>query len=581
MNTHRNLLAIVLLGLLTAGCSEPAPEPQAAPEPPPAPSGPKLELPEPAGPHQIGVVDFELIDSSREESFAPGEPRRIPVRAWFPAQSVSGEPRLWATDEEIEHTIRDFSRLLPISEERIAALSDAPTHSYENAVPIDSGPVPTVIFSHGGFAYRQSNSALMEHLASHGYLVLSITHPYVSSGTIHENGDIVPFAQEVADGMMSSAADPDYLAAFAAEDPGVRLEAFLRNTKTFVLAPHFIVWEEDYMHVIDRLESGDLPDQAQALLPLIDMSRLGTFGMSFGASGSAAAHKDDRVRATVNIDGGVFDSDLVDVEVRVPVLVFHGDGTLALPGQVMYPHSEFVYEPLASAGLRPDVIRVETAGSTHSGHTDASLTPVSLREADEALDTSLGTIEGTRMSQIMNDFTLRFFDHYLSGEGPGLDEAFRANYPEVADVDLSSIRDWAATSPEPGFMSYTHVLMMNRALATDAASKAEAAKLDRVYTMAYELTDGPRGGTEWWLMTFDPESGVSFSLRAPDQPADLTFTGDYAEYIRFMKRTAAGEAGEDDQPVTTSGNANLMEIVGATFAAARPAATFKSVFPDV
>ena len=130
-------------------------------------------------------------------------------------------------------------RLLPISEERIAALSDAPTHSYENAVPIDSGPVPTVIFSHGGFAYRQSNSALMEHLASHGYLVLSITHPYVSSGTIHENGDIVPFAQEVADGMMSSAADPDYLAAFAAEDPGVRLEAFLRNTKTFVLAAAF------------------------------------------------------------------------------------------------------------------------------------------------------------------------------------------------------------------------------------------------------------------------------------------------------------------------------------------------------
>ena len=225
----------------------------------------------------------------------------------------------------------------------------------------------------------------------------------------------------------------------------------------------------------------------------------------------------DRIPTTREgaLGGGVFDSDLVDVEVRVPVLVFHGDGTLALPGQVMYPHSEFVYEPLASAGLRPDVIRVETAGSTHSGHTDASLTPASLREADEALDASLGTIEGTRMSQIMNDFTLRFFDHYLSGEGPGLDEAFRANYPEVTDVDLSSIRDWAATGPEPGFMSYTHVLMMNRALATDAASKAEAAKLDRVYTMAYELTDGPRGGTEWWLMTFDPGKRRVFLSQGP------------------------------------------------------------------
>jgi hypothetical protein len=335
------------------------------------------------------------------------------------------------------------------------------------------------------------------------------------------------------------------------------------------------------MHVIDRLESGDLPARARKLLPLVDINRLGTFGMSFGASGSAAAHKDERVKAAVNIDGGVFDSDLVDVELRMPVLVFHSDRTLALPGQTMRPHSEFVYEPLESTGSRPDVIRIETAGSTHMGHTDHTLTPAGLRAADEALDASLGTIEGGRMSQIMNDFVLSFFDHYLSGEGSGLDASFRANYPEVSDIDLGDIREWAQSNPQPGFMSYTHVWMMNRALAADAASQAEAAMLDRTYTMAYELTDGPNGGTEWWLVTFDPDEGVSFSLSPPEQPADLTFTGDYGEYIRFMKRMGAGEATEDQQPVTISGNAQLMEIVGAAFAAARPAATFKTVFPDV
>ena len=576
--TNIPLAMLLILGL--AGCDRPSDDTTPAPEPAGSPAA-KMELPEPSGPHAIGVVDFELIDGAREETFAEGEPRRIPVRAWFPAQSVSGEPRLWATDREIEHTIRDFSRLLPISEARIASLTDVPTHSFENAVPLDSGPVPTVIFSHGGFASRQSNSALMEHLASHGYLVLSITHPYLSSATIHEDGDIVPFDQAVADGMLASAADPEYLAAFRSEDPGVRLEAFLRNAETFILAPHFLIWQEDFIHVIDRLEAADLPENARHLLPLIDLSRLGTFGMSFGASGSAAAHKDARVKAAVNIDGGVFDADLVDVDVRMPVLVFHSDGAIAMPGYTMKPHSEFVYEPLGSAGTRADVIRIETTGSSHIGHTDYSLTPASVREADEAFDATLGPIDGQRMSQIMNDFTLRFFDHYLSGEGPGLDPAFRADYPEVKDIDLGNIRQWAASNPEPGFMSYTHVLKMNRALAADAASLAECAKLGRVYTMAYELTDGPRGGTEWWLMTFDPASGVSFSLSAPKQPADLTFTGDYGEYIRFMKRMASGEAGEADQPVTISGNAQLMDIIGAAFAAARPAATFKTVFPDV
>ena len=581
MEFRTKLTLALPLALALVGC-RPSDDVAPAPQPEPAePAAEKMTLPEPSGPHRIGVVDFELIDSAREETFAPGEPRRIPVRAWFPARSVSGEPRQWATDEEIEHTIRDFSRLIPISEARIASLTDVPTHSYENAIPLDSGPVPTVIFSHGGFGSRQINTALMEHLASHGYLVLSITHPYLSSGVMHENGDIVPFDQGLADGMMSWAGNPDYLAAFTAEDHGLRLEAHLRNTETFILAPHFLIWEQDYMHVIDRLETGDLPGHVQHLLPMIDMNRLGTFGMSFGASGSAAAHKDNRVKAAVNIDGGVFDSDLYDVDARMPVLVFHADGSVALPGYTMRPHSEFVYEPLISAGTRSDVIRIETAGSTHFGHTDYSLVPASVREVDKAFDASMGTIDGQRLVQIMNDFTLHFFDHYLSGEGPGFDDAFRSEYPEVTDIDLSDLREWAASNPEPGFMSYTHVLKMNRALAADAASRIEAAKLDRAYTMAFELTDGPRGGTQWWLMTFDPESGVRFSMSAPTEPADLTLSGDYTEYIRFMKRVRAGEAGEADQPVTISGNEQLMDIVGASYAAAQSAATFKTVFPDI
>ena len=75
----------------------------------------KLMLPEPSGPHAIGVVDFELTDNGREETFAPGTPRRIPVRAWFPASSVSGAPKLYANDLEMEHVIRASSRVIPQS----------------------------------------------------------------------------------------------------------------------------------------------------------------------------------------------------------------------------------------------------------------------------------------------------------------------------------------------------------------------------------------------------------------------------------------------------------------------------------
>ena len=570
------MLRIILLSfvLLLAACTEPPAE-VADPT--------KLMLPVPSGPHAIGVVDFELTDSVREETFAPGTPRRIPVRAWYPASSVSGEPRLFATAEEVEHVIRGFSKVLPQSEAVVASRADLPTHSYEQAVPVDLGPRPTVVFSHGGFGYLGSNTSLMEHLASHGYLVLSISHPHLSSATIHENGDVVPLEQSLLDGMMAAVSAPEsrYLDAYISPNVSSRLEETLRNNESFTLAPHFKIWQKDFMHVIDRLEAGDLPDNARKLLPLVDMNRVGTFGMSFGASGSATAHQDDRIRAAVNLDGGVFDSRLVDMEIGIPVLVMHNDPALAGLGAPPYPHSEFVYEPLATMGSNPDIFRVETRGATHIAYTDSVLLPPAVREAEADGGASLGTIDGERMVDIMNQFVQRFFDFYLSGEGSGLDGVFRAEYPEVTDLDFAHVRDFAAGSPEPGFMSQTHVFQMNRRLAADEASRAAAAKLGRSYVMAYELTDSLRGGTEWWQVLFDPERGVRFSLQPPRTEPDLKFTGDYAEYINFMKKLGAGEDGEADQPVTVSGNAELMNIVGETFGAARQAATIKTAMPDV
>jgi len=540
----------------------------------------KLQLPEPTGPHKIGVVDFELVDSSRDETFDPGSPRRIPVRAWFPAESVGGEPRPFATDLELEHQIQAFSdRVMPTGDVAVNLRRELPTHAYESAKPIGGGPVPTAIFSHGGFAYLQTNTSLMEHLASHGYLVVSISHPYVAIATIHSNGDIVPADQGLIDGLMAGTADPGYMDAYTSEDPAVRLEAALRNNATFVLSPHFLVWEADFMHVIDRLVSGDLPAQAQKLTHLVDPDRIGTFGMSFGASGSAAAHKDSRVKAAVNMDGGVFDSALVDVESRVPVLVMHSDFEIAFPGMTMFPHSEFVYERLESAGTRDDVIRVETKGSTHMAHTDGCLTPKSTREANPAVAAMLGTIDGQRMALIMSEFVRRFFDFYLSGTGTGLDADFRAQFPEVVDVDLNSIREWAATNPEPGFMSYTHVFIMNRLLAADPDVQAATAALDRRYVVAYELDAGPKDEKVWWQMIFDPEAGMSFSLQPPETPADLAFKGDYAAMIRATRDAKDGK--QTEMPLTTVGDESVMATIGPAFAAGQKAATVKAVFPDI
>ncbi len=539
------------------------------------------QLPKPSGPNQVGVMNFELVDASRPELPGGDAPRRIPVMAWYPAAEVSGEPRLYAKPKEFEHQVKPMREWLNFADEDIsgilAAYKSMRTNSYEGGPVKELGKVPTLVFSHGGFAYLQTNTVLMEHLASHGYLVLSISHPGIAYATLHENGDVVPYTQEVLDAMMAGSSDPEYLAAFTSDDIATRYEAHLRNIDTHALSPFFLQWQRDFSHTIDVLEAGGLPDKATSLVSLIDVDRLGVFGMSFGASGSATAYRDERIKAAVNLDGGIFDNNPTNKESPVPVLIMHYDFEIGLPGYEVYPHSEFSYETLGTAGENPDVIRLMTVGATHTDYTDSPLFDDS-RQGPTSL-VGGGTIDARRMQHVMNDFVLAFFERYLNNSGPGIDQPLRDRYPEVLDVDVSHVKEWAASDPKPIFMSHTHVFKMNRLLAASAEVNAETAKLDRRYVMAFKFEQGDK--THWWQTIFDPKEGLRFSLLPPETTPDLTLAGDYVEYIRFMNRLAAGEATAEEQPVTVTGDETMMQKVGAAFAAGQKAATIGTVFPEL
>lgn len=49
-----------------------------------------------------------------------------------------------------------------------------------SAILVDENSFPLVIFSHGAFGYYQSNTSTYMELASHGYVVISLDHPYHS-----------------------------------------------------------------------------------------------------------------------------------------------------------------------------------------------------------------------------------------------------------------------------------------------------------------------------------------------------------------------------------------------------------------
>ena len=63
-------------------------------------------------------------------------------------------------------------------------LRHIPTHSHVHApvAALDRGPFPVLLFNHAlELGFTSQNQLLMEHLASHGYVIFSIAHPYQSA----------------------------------------------------------------------------------------------------------------------------------------------------------------------------------------------------------------------------------------------------------------------------------------------------------------------------------------------------------------------------------------------------------------
>lgn len=126
------------------------------------------------------------------------------------------------------------------------------------------------------------------------------------------------------------------------------------------------------------------------------------------------------------------------------------------------------------------------------------------------------------------------------------------------------------------FMSREHVDRMNELLDESAEVASACARLDRDYSIVYQLRDGPRGTVHWTLL-FDRDAGASFSLEPPVR-ADVTFVSGWAEMIRYSRATRDGEAVDEPQ-LEVRGDPSVTECVAEAYAAAQEAATIRTEFP--
>jgi hypothetical protein len=277
------------------------------------------------------------------------------------------------------------------------ALVKIPAFKDSKVASSDAG-FPVILFSHGwnGFNAQSSGQALQ--LASHGYVVVAVQHTYGAVVTVFEDGTIAPNNPSA---LPRNAPDEIY-------DPAAdQLADQWAGDLDFTL---------DFMTELNE-ESGSL------FAGTLDLSRVGVYGHSTG--GGAAIQfcgTDLRCKALLGMDPFMRPVSTLVLEAGIPQPAFFmfsqvwADDVNSLNNRQFKP---FYEKSPAALGA------VYIQGSAHYDFSDLPLlSPLAPRLGLK------GPINGRRVTMIVDDYLLSFFDAVFKGAPTTLFED-SSRYPEV------------------------------------------------------------------------------------------------------------------------------------------------------
>ena len=255
------------------------------------------DIPEPTGSFSIGTRVFNWEDGKREEWFTEeaGDLRTIIVQIWYPADTVFGNPEPYL--DYPQQRVGPISEQIELPPFLIRHIQNVQTNSYANSSLKPSDKLyPLVIFSHGLGGMRMQNTVQMEELASHGFVVLALDHPYDANITIFNDGTTADY-RSGAEGELTPKEFWD-----------LRIPQI--NTRS-----------ADVSYVLDHIE--DLRNEGDVFWKSIDLDHIGVMGHSFGgATAIVASTKDTRLDACIVLDAWLVpvESSIIQSGMKTPFL---------------------------------------------------------------------------------------------------------------------------------------------------------------------------------------------------------------------------------------------------------------------
>jgi dienelactone hydrolase len=356
-----------------------------------------VALPPPWGQHTPGVATHVVVDSTREDAHVAGQPRRILVRVWYPTDSTAGSPRPYMP-AAVADAWRATMPAAPGFQDAVR------THSVVDA-PVSTAREkwPVLLFSHGRSFPVENYQIALEQLASQGWVIAAISHPYEEALTRLPDGSELPF-----------------------RGPTWSDEADRGRVLTGVVDELV----RDASLVIDTLEALDGGATSRFAGRLDLAAGVGYFGHSLGGAAAVwTMQRDPRVNAAASWEGQVYlDADR-PLRVRAPVLYFIAGanraelmGTQFRPAPGGGPVFELVMHGAWHASFG-DMLHV------YGHYADAPWHERHRRELDPL-----------RANRITVEYLHEFFGHYLLGleldllwpdSGAELGSYRTWNYPEI------------------------------------------------------------------------------------------------------------------------------------------------------
>jgi predicted dienelactone hydrolase len=389
------LLSGVALAIgLPIARARPAAASQSATAPRSAPG--QAMLPAPTGHLRVGTTSLHLIDPSRPDPWVPAVPyRELMIQIWYPAVAADRFPRApWMTPVTTT-AYQQFYGYPPLNVPVTSGHLGAPARRR-------AGGWPVVLYSHSLQGDREEATALVEDLASNGYVVVTIDH-------VHD-ADVV----ELPDGRVETSALP-----------GDDIQTTITAIRSRFADVRFVLGQ------LAALNHGGNPDHEHRPLPLglpgaLNLGAVGMFGHSDGGATTAhAIHLDPRITAGVNLDGTLW----------TPQAQAGSDRPFLLFGRENLDPFEASTWASFQASQRGPKLQLNLTGSTHLTFTDlAVLVPLEapiLGLTPAQITALVGGINGERAVTVQRAYLNAFFARYLHHDHSSLLTGPSPRYPEV------------------------------------------------------------------------------------------------------------------------------------------------------